>query len=76
MNWTDYPYKQELGPILMAPCFSKNGYYGCCWIISQPDGFTVEAGSNDTGNMWKSPDTVFETIEEAKAKAEELWRPT
>ena len=76
LKWEKYPNATNIGPILMASCFSKNGYYGCCWIIKVSDGYILEAGSNDTGNMWKSPDDIFETIEDAKEVAEKTWRST
>lgn len=77
----DYqPPKGTYGPVLMASCYSKNGYYGCAWIIkTQSDdieqGYWTEAGSEDTGNLWKSPNVVYPTIGEAVAEAERLWRP-
>lgn len=65
----------EDGAILMASCFSKNGYYGCVWIIKQGLWYYLQAGSNDTGNLWKSPDDLYPTIEQAVNVAESLWRP-
>lgn len=80
----DYQTEQESGAILMASCYSRNGYYGCVWIVKMRQltdmgwvivGYTLLAGSEDTGNLWKSPDTLFDTIGEAVAEAERLWRP-
>lgn len=61
--------------ILTAPCFSKNGYYGACFVMKFEDEFFLIAGNNDTGKSWKSPDDYYKTIEEAVEVAEQLWRP-
>lgn len=64
----------SIGPILIANCFSKNGYFGACVIIKTFNGYVLEAGSNDTGKSWKSPDNIYPTVIEAVNKAEEIWR--
>lgn len=79
----NYQTEQELGAVLYASCYSRNGYFGCCWVCkmtkttnndTQP-GYYIKAGSEDNGNMWKSPNVVWSTIGEAVAEAERLWRP-
>lgn len=65
----------DYGTVLLADCFSRNGYYGACWIIKKDGKYMLDAGSNDTGKSWKSPDETYDTITQAVAKAEELWRP-
>jgi len=67
----------SLSHILDAECFSKNGWYGGCFIFKAPDGkFYLTAGSMDSTKGWKSaPKEGFNSLVEAVKKAEELWRP-
>lgn len=63
------------GPVLIANCLNKNGYYGACCIIMTPNGFMLEAANDDTGKPWKSPNDVYSTVMEAVNVAESVWRP-
>lgn len=82
-NWQLYgqytPGNPTDGPIFCHEIYSKNGAYGECLICfdsreKQKPWFII-AGGNDTGRLWKSPDEMFSTVEEAKKVAEKTWRP-
>lgn len=78
VNPDDYqPPASRIGVVLFAQCISRNGYLGCAWLCYEGDGgmFYVEAGSEDTGRMWKSPNNLFPTLKEAAEAAQKLWRP-
>jgi len=78
-NWQSYPSVGDKnsddfhGAIEMAPILSRNGAYGCVWLIKCLDGYYLQAGGNDTGRLWKSPDELFDSIDEAKDVAEKTW---
>lgn len=59
----------------MAQIKAKNGALGAAIITPVSGGFALEAGSEQNGRSWKSPETIFNSVEEAKAEAEKLWRP-
>jgi len=67
--------EKEMGCILQAECYARNGSYGCASINHIPQGYILTANNMDTGNEWKSPDDIFPTIEAAKEAADKLWKP-
>jgi hypothetical protein len=78
LRWKKMPqYYAGARPGLMAQVVSRNGGFGCAFITQRHDGqgFDLTAASETTGRDWKSPAEPFRTVAEAKAAAEELWRP-
>lgn len=62
------------GPILIANCLNKNGAYGAVCVMKRGLWYWLEASNNDTGKLWKSPDDLYPTIEDAVNAAEKLWK--
>lgn len=82
LNWVLYQKDLDLnnipgsfvGAVLMASIRAKNGYTGTCWICRNIWGdYELIAGSDTTGKNWKAPQEHFQSIKEAKLKAETLW---
>ena len=75
----NFKFSGHIRIILCAEIYSRNGAWGECFIweggTRENKLFYLTAGGMDTGREWKSPDEGYSTIEEAKAAAEEIWKP-